>query len=164
MQSTQGAEVGNRGRNWRLAALAGSIALLAVLIVGGSAPLRPNDAVAASGVPEMALTITQGGFCVANDCYAAAGKDFMLVVYRVQIAATCYIPIQTSRTFGCSHINNAVRGVIGSIEPDSRTRKAAYVEFDVRHGSGRLLCGCEIGYQRSHCRIATLTISSILPA
>ena len=100
MQRTQGAEVGNTGRNWRLAALAGSIALLAVLIVGGSAQLRPNDVVAASGVPEMALTITQGGFCVDNDCYAEAGKDFMLGVDLVQIPAIGYILMQTYLDFG----------------------------------------------------------------
>ena len=159
MQSTQGAEVGNRGRNWRLAALAGSIALLAVLIVGGSAQLRPNDAVAASGVPEMALTITQGGFCVDNDCYAEAGKDFMLGVDLVQVPAIGYILMQTYLDFGvydptasedgagpntCSDgINNSRDGVRDRRDDDCATvsfvytpRSAEFIWPDLASGAG----------------------------
>ncbi len=89
----------NSNHHWRIAALAGSIALLLVLIVGASAQLRPHEAGAAGG-PEMALTITQGGSCVDDDCYAEVGEDFMLAVDLVQVPAAGYILMQTYLDFG----------------------------------------------------------------
>ncbi|MCI0850364.1 MAG: hypothetical protein J4N26_05315 [Chloroflexi bacterium] len=88
------------GRNRRLATLAGVIALLAVLVVSGSDQVQPREAVAASGGPEMGLTITEGGFCAADDCYAEIGEDFKLAVELVGIPSAGYILMQTYLDFG----------------------------------------------------------------
>ncbi len=88
------------GRNWRLAALAGALALLALMIFSVSDQLQPGEVVAAGGGPEMALTITEGGSCVDDDCYAEVGTDFKLAVDLVGVPAAQYILIQTYIDFG----------------------------------------------------------------
>ena len=84
----------------RLAMAVGITLLVLFVTQGGSSRLQPGEAVAAGGGPEMALTVTQGGFCVGNDCYAEVGEDFMLAVDLVEIPVGGYILMQTYLDFG----------------------------------------------------------------
>ena len=103
MQSTQCADVRKGGRNWRLAALAGSVALLAVLFVGGgAAQLQPRTAVAAGGWSEMSLDIIpgSGGYCLGSACTAEAGGTFTLRVTIHVAPSFPYVLVQAFLNFG----------------------------------------------------------------
>ena len=80
-----------------LAALLGAAVLLLSLQHGA---LRSGPAVAAGSGPEMALTVRDGGFCVANDCYAAVGENFELSVDVITAPAATYILFQSYIDFG----------------------------------------------------------------
>lgn len=62
-------------------------------------PRRAPNAFASSG-PEMAITLSGGGFCTAGQCYAATSSSFTLAVEVVEKPANDYAVIQTYLDYG----------------------------------------------------------------
>ncbi len=79
------------------------LALLGVTMLGGG--LRSEPASAASGGPEMALSVNtgSGGFCNGNDCYAEVGSSFELSVEVVTAPAAGYVAMQTYIDYGFTY-------------------------------------------------------------
>lgn len=81
-------------RYWALAAIA-----LALFALPGTSP-EAQPVAAASGGPEMTLTVTEGGYCAGNDCYAAVGSDFKLAVDFVGVPSAGYVLMETFIDYG----------------------------------------------------------------
>lgn len=61
---------------------------------------RREPAILATSGPEMALTLTAGGFCSAGQCYAATSSTFTLAVEVLGKPAADYILVQTFLDYG----------------------------------------------------------------
>ncbi len=81
-------------------ARAESLAVSSGVAVEPGVPRRGPASALAGGGPEMGLTLVDGGFCAADECYAAVSSTFTLAVEALGAPTAKYVLLQTFIDYG----------------------------------------------------------------